>query len=153
METTIWAQYTLKLAGERRDGLLVSEGLTVNVPVGADITPEAQAEVVRQQLQAADEVARPIVQDYLEALLQEAGVRPSGERPSPGQVGYIVDLARRLRLSRGRLAHLVQEVTTVEVAFAPQSGIVEVSQALAASLTRPQASLVLDRLKGMAAAA
>lgn len=153
METTIWAQYTLKLAGERRDGLLVSEGLTVNVPVGAGITPKAQAEVVRQQLQAADEVARPIVQDYLEAVLQEAGVRPSGERPSPSQVGYIVDLARRLRLSRGRLARLVQEVTSVKVAFAQDAGIEEVSQTLAASLTRPQASLVLDRLKGLAEAA
>lgn len=143
----VWAEYSLKLAGEDPQGYLTSEAVTVYVPVGDGATAEEQEAAVRAQLDAVDDVARPLVREYLADRLEQAGIRPAGERPSPGQVAYIVDLARQRQLSRRGLARIVQEAAGVEVSFSPQAGAEEIAQVLSGNLSRLQASRVLERLK------
>ena len=143
----ILAEYALKKAGEDPQGFLVSEAVTVFVPVGDGVSAEVQELAVRAQLQAVDDIARPLVDKYLDGVLEQAGIRPSGERPSPGQIAYILDLARERKMSRKALAALVREVSGAEFEIPPRTGADEVAALIAGAVNRLQASRLIDRLK------
>ena len=99
----------------------------------------------RAQLQAVDDIARPLVDKYLDGVLEQAGIRPSGGRPSPGQIAYILDLARERKMSRKALAALVREVSGAEFEIPPRTGADEVAALIAGAVNRLQASRLIER--------